>query len=65
LKPELFSQAGRYLTGVGVVYLFALSLRAIGRATNPVYRDFLQILDKAVREPSPANRVRLLSRLYF
>ena len=45
-----------------MVYLFAVSLRAIGRATNPAYREFLQILNDATKEPTLANKV---SRITF
>lgn len=56
---SFYLQGIRYATGVGVVYLFALSLRAIGRASNPVYREFLQVLNRAVKEPTLANKVTL------
>ncbi len=64
-QPATFQQGFRYLTGIGFVYMVAVTLRAIGRATNPVYKEFLVVLDKAIKEPTQVNKVSILNRLNF
>jgi hypothetical protein len=56
-QPATLQQGLRYLTGIGFVYIVAVTMRALGRATNPVYKEFLLVLEKAVKEPTQANKV--------
>ena len=57
-QPNTLAQGFKYLSGIGIVYLFAITLRAIGRASNPVYKEYLQVLSKAIKEPTAANKVQ-------
>ena len=64
-QPATFQQGFRYLTGIGFVYMVAVTLRAIGRVNNPVYKEFLVVLDKAIKEPTQVNKVSILNRGNF
>jgi len=47
------------LVGFGCLYTTALCLRAVGRGTNPTYRQFLDVLSEAHRDFSPQTKARL------
>lgn len=54
----------KFLTGVGIVVVGAMYLRALGRFTNPIYTKFLQILLEAQADMSAVNK-RALSKFDF
>ena len=43
----------------GTLYTTSLVLRAVGRTSNPTYREFLDILEQAQRDFQTANKARL------
>jgi len=54
----------KFLTGVGIVVVGALYLRALGRFTNPIYTKFMQILLSAQSDMSVVNK-KALSKFDF
>jgi len=54
----------KFLAGVGIVAVGALYLRALGRYTNPVYTQFIQVLTTAQEDMTSLNK-RVLSKFDF
>ena len=42
--------------GVCVLYVASMNIRALGRATNPTYREFLEVLTSALRDFNAENK---------
>ena len=40
----------KFMMGVCVLYVVSMNIRALGRATNPTYREFLEILTSSLRD---------------
>lgn len=49
----------KFLTGVGIVVVGAMYLRALGKFTNPIYSKFLQVLLAAQADMSAVNKKEL------
>ena len=41
------------------VYVLSMNVRALGRATNPSYKEFLDVLTSALRDFKPENKQKL------
>ena len=40
----------KFFMGVFVLYVISMNVRALGRATNPTYREFLETLITALKD---------------
>ena len=49
----------KFLMGVCVIYVVSMNIRALGRATNPTYREFLEVLTSSLRNFSGENKKQL------
>ena len=49
----------KFLMGVCAIYVLSMNIRALGRATNPTYREFLEVLTSALREFNAENKRHL------
>ena len=49
----------KFLVGVCVLYMVSMNIRALGRATNPTYREFLQTLNSALRDFNAENKKKI------
>ena len=47
------------MAGIGLLYFSAYYIRGIGRVFNPVYRQFIDVLAKASRNPTTDNKALL------
>ena len=68
-KRDFFNQEGllylgKCVLGVTVIYLAAVYTRGMGRAVNPTYRNFINILANSSRDFSKENKA-LLSQFDF
>ena len=46
----------KFLIGVCAIYVVSMNIRAIGRATNPTYREFLEVLTSSLRNFNAENK---------
>ena len=46
----------KFMMGVCVLYVVSMNIRALGRATNPTYREFLEILTSTLRDFNIENK---------
>jgi len=63
-RRDMFNPGGlitilEIFAGFGTLYTTSLVLRAVGRTSNPTYREFLDILEQAQRDFQTANKARL------
>lgn len=63
-RRDMFTPNGavtlsKFLMGVCIVYVVSMNIRALGRATNPTYKEFLGVLTSALRDFNPESK-RLL-----
>ena len=63
-RRDFFSQdgliyLGKCVAGIGLLYFSAYYIRGIGRVFNPVYRQFIDVLAKASRNPTADNKALL------
>ena len=49
----------KFVMGVCAIYVFSMNIRALGRVTNPTYREFLEVLTSALREFNVENKRQL------
>ena len=49
----------KFLIGVCAIYVVSMNIRAIGRATNPTYREFLEVLTSSLRNFNAENKKQL------
>lgn len=54
-RRDMFTPNGaitisKFMMGVCVLYVVSMNIRALGRATNPTYREFLEILTSSLRD---------------
>ena len=40
----------KFLMGICAIYVLSMNIRALGRAANPTYREFLDVLTLALRD---------------
>ena len=63
-RRDMFTPNGavtisKFLVGVCVLYMVSMNIRALGRATNPTYREFLQTLNTALRDFNAENKKKI------
>lgn len=58
-EPEGLVTITKLLTGVGVILVISFCFRAIGRASNPTYKNFLGTLQTAQRNMTPDVKKQL------
>jgi hypothetical protein len=49
----------KFLMGVCVIYVVSMNIRAFGRAANPTYREFLEVLTSSLKNFSTENKKQL------
>lgn len=49
----------KFLTGVGVILVISFCFRALGRASNPTYKNFLSTLQAAQKNMTPVVKKQL------
>ena len=64
-RREMFTPTGavtlsKFFMSFCVVYVLSMNVRALGRATNPSYKEFLDVLTSALRDFKPENKQRLI-----
>ena len=63
-RRDMFTPTGavtlsKFFMSFCVVYVLSMNVRALGRATNPSYKEFLDVLTSALRDFKPENKQRL------
>ena len=63
-RREMFTPTGavtlsKFLMGVCAIYFLSLNIRALGRASNPTYREFLDVLTLALRDMNTTSKGKL------
>ena len=53
------------MAGIGLLYFSAYYIRGIGRVFNPVYRQFIDVLAKASRNPNADKAPLSIYDFYF
>ena len=56
LNLQESSSIPKFVTGLGLLVVGALFLRALGRITNPAYRQFISILSNAKRDYTVSSK---------
>lgn len=63
-EPDGLITITKFLTGVGVILVISFCIRALGRSSNPTYKNFLGTLQAAHKNMTP-NVKRQLNKYDF
>jgi len=63
-RRDMFTPNGavtisKFLVGVCVLYVVSMNIRALGRVTNPTYREFLETLNSALQDFNVENKKKI------
>ena len=63
-RRDMFTPNGavtisKFFMGVFVLYVVSMNIRALGRATNPTYREFMETLITALKDFKVENKKKI------
>ena len=58
-QPNGAVSISKFLVGVCVLYVVSMNIRALGRVTNPTYREFLETLNSALQDFNVENKKKI------